>query len=129
MNLLDSKKEPEMANTELKYRNTKQTEICYLVCRDQLVTDNTQQFKVYVCITLCHKLVYYQFCYCWQTAGLHSNFVASFIFAPDKQFNMSYSSMLLVLDFQTGSSVFISRYLRFLPPILISYIKESQVFF
>jgi len=44
-------------------------------------------------------------------------------------FLMSYSSMLLVLVFQTGSSVCISRYLIFLPYILISYIKESQVFF
>jgi len=97
-----------------------------LACRDQLVTDYTRQFKVHDFITLCKKFVYYQFCYSWQSAGLHPKFVASFVFFADKQFNMSYFSMPLVLAFQTGSSVCISHHLRFLSHILIGYIKKVR---
>ena len=134
MNSLDSTKESELANTEIKNRTAKQVEICYLaekllVCSDQTVTDYTWQFKFYECITLCQKFENFQFRYCWQTAGLHSKSVDSFVFFSDKQFDMSYSSMPLVLDFQAGSSVCISHYLTFLLHILLSYIKESQVFF
>jgi hypothetical protein len=51
VNSLDSKKEPQMANTEIKNQTAKQVEICYLAeqilaCRDQLLTDYTRQFKV-----------------------------------------------------------------------------------
>jgi hypothetical protein len=118
MNSLDSKKEPELANTEIKNRTAKRVEICYLVeqflaCRDQLVTDYTRQFKVYECITLCQKFVYCQFCYCWQTSGLHSKFVASFLphipvilkkvrYSPEAYLNIKFEtlcemSLILVL--------------------------------
>lgn len=104
-NSTDSRKEPELANTEIKNRTAKQVEICnlaeqLLACHDQLVTDYTRQFNVYNCITLCQKFVHCQFCCYWQTAGLHSLFVGSFMFLFDKQFIMSYCCMALVLVFK-----------------------------